>query len=265
MEDDQYLIKSVDKALTILEYIAKAGEPVSLSLLSSRLDIRKSTLFGLLRTLQKHRFVVQHGKQYVLGHRCHALSQAFLSRHRLPVRSYELLGQLANACQAVVKYGTLSVMRLAELVTANPSEPVLLDPLSPIEDSQDCNAHALARGQAILAFLSDDELAERLASIDTLPSFTPNTITDVADLRARLLEVRRQGYAVSRAEYTLDSFGIGAPVFDINQIPVAAVGLSVPIGHADPNTIAQCVNYTMQTAASITELLGGQAHAMLND
>jgi DNA-binding IclR family transcriptional regulator len=86
--------------------------------------------------------------------------------------------------------------------------------------------HAGASVQAILAFLPESEQARIL----TLPRerFTPRTLTDRAALRRRLQTIRRQGYAVSRAEAYPGALGIAAPVFDPAGRVVGSLAISGP-------------------------------------
>jgi DNA-binding IclR family transcriptional regulator len=86
--------------------------------------------------------------------------------------------------------------------------------------------HAGASVQAILAFLPEQEQARILAQ--TRERFTPRTLTDRAALQRRLRTIRRQGYAVSRAEAYPGALGIAAPVLDSAGRVVGSLAISGP-------------------------------------
>jgi len=87
--------------------------------------------------------------------------------------------------------------------------------------------NAGASAKAILAFLSEDEIANRLSV--PLVAVTPNTITDPERLRADLAETRRRGYAISMEETDLGAGGVAAPVRTTDGYAIAAIGVAGPL------------------------------------
>ena len=92
--------------------------------------------------------------------------------------------------------------------------------------------HAGASVQAILSFLPEAEQVRVLAR--PLERFTPRTLTDAHTLARRLRVIRRQGYAVSRAEVYPGALGIAAPVFDAASRVVGSLAISGPVGRMVP-------------------------------
>ncbi|MFD4602374.1 IclR family transcriptional regulator [Streptomyces sp. NPDC058464] len=70
--------------------------------------------------------------------------------------------------------------------------------------------NAGASALVLLAWLSPED-AESLLAKESLTKFTPNTLTDVGELTARLARIREDGYCVSRGELDQDILGIAAP------------------------------------------------------
>jgi DNA-binding IclR family transcriptional regulator len=93
--------------------------------------------------------------------------------------------------------------------------------------------HATGVGLVLLAF-ADDSLQEEVMR-EPLASFTPRTIKDPAELRRQLAEVRRQGFAISDRQVTMDAMSVASPVRDADDAVVAAVSLVVT---ADVSPIA---------------------------
>lgn len=72
-------------------------------------------------------------------------------------------------------------------------------------------AYVSASGRAMLAFLPQDRLDGHLADLD-VEQRTPYTVTSVADLRERLAEVRRKGYAL-----VVDELDMGITVIGVRS------------------------------------------------
>ncbi|MBA3525160.1 MAG: IclR family transcriptional regulator [Geodermatophilaceae bacterium] len=93
-------------------------------------------------------------------------------------------------------------------------------------------AHATAVGLVLLAH-ADDEAVEAVLAM-SLRRFTRHTVTEPRMLRARLVEVRRSGFAVCERQIEEVSSSVAAPVLDASRVVVAALSLVVPAdgGHA---------------------------------
>jgi DNA-binding IclR family transcriptional regulator len=68
--------------------------------------------------------------------------------------------------------------------------------------------------------------------------YTPLTVTDPAELRRMLADVRTSGFAVSDRQVTMDALSVAAPVHDARGTVVAAVSLVVRHGSASPHALA---------------------------
>jgi acetyl-CoA synthetase len=79
-------------------------------------------------------------------------------------------------------------------------------------------------GKVVLSLLPD-QARQRYAQRG-LKAFTAATITTPAQLLAELVDVRRQGYAVEREEFTSDFCCVAAPILDDGGRFAATVGVS---------------------------------------
>ena len=87
--------------------------------------------------------------------------------------------------------------------------------------------HCTAGGKAILAHLPEERV-DSILDRRELVRFTPNTITDRAELLAELETVRERGYALNREEEMSGIRAVGAPVLDVDDGVVGAVSLTGP-------------------------------------
>jgi DNA-binding IclR family transcriptional regulator len=99
--------------------------------------------------------------------------------------------------------------------------------------------HATGVGLVLLAYASA-ELQERYLTAP-LRTYTRKTIADPRELRTVLAEVRRNGYAVSDGQVTLDALSVAAPVRRAGGEVVAALSIVVRAAGATPAALAPAV------------------------
>ena len=114
--------------------------------------------------------------------------------------------------------------------------------------------YAVAGAKAILAFLPQKELAE-LIGPKTLKPFTPRTITDPKAFRLHLEKIRREGFSIDRGEYYADVHAIGAPVFNADGRPIAAVVMPVPACRMASHLRSNGPALVKKTAAEVSATL----------
>ncbi|WP_065388548.1 IclR family transcriptional regulator, partial [Saccharomonospora iraqiensis] len=95
--------------------------------------------------------------------------------------------------------------------------------------------HATGVGLVLLAYAPERVQRETLSA--PLTAYTPKTITDPERLRSVLATVRRQEFAVSDGQVTLDAVSVAAPVRDREGAVVAALSLVVNARGARPGTL----------------------------
>ena len=86
--------------------------------------------------------------------------------------------------------------------------------------------HAVSSGQVFLAQLAAPVLARYLA--EPLEAFTPHTLINASALLERLRQVRRDGHAWVRDEYSIGLSSVAASVVDARAEVVAAVHVHGP-------------------------------------
>jgi DNA-binding IclR family transcriptional regulator len=111
--------------------------------------------------------------------------------------------------------------------------------------------HATGVGLALLAHAGQEAQEEYCAA--PLARFTPYTITDPAELRRMLAEVRRTGVAVSSRQVTEDALSVAAPVRGPGGVVVAAVSVVVPRTDAQVPVLVPAVRLA---ARGISRALG---------
>lgn len=243
---------SVHRALDILELLAGAPASVGLSEIAQRVEGPKATVHRLLATLQTRGYVAQDSRSgaYSAGVRCFELGSSWVQNLDLRVTAAPVLTDLNGDTRETVH---LAIYDEGEVVYVDKLEsphPVVARSYV----GRRCPAFCVATGRALLAFRPHEEIAWLLGQ--PLPAFTPRTVTDPAELRILLQEVRERGYAVNHESYREGVGGVAAPVRDHTGVVVASVGCCVPEHRFGPDRFGLLCERTVLAADQISRKLG---------
>jgi DNA-binding IclR family transcriptional regulator len=245
--------RGASRALKILEFLAHNTEGFTLTELSRKLQVPKSSLLALLRTFTDHGYLEHRaGGAYRLGPKAIALGIRSPSQRELPALAGPVLLDLMEKSGETVCLGALA---------HDAPEIVYIDT---VESRQQIRYSArlgerrplycTAPGLVLLAFMPTAERDRLRRSLRLLP-LTARTCTDRDVLRARLDEVRKAGMAVSVDEFIMGASAIAAPIFDRQGRAVAACTVVGPT----PRLLAQrerLVKLVKAAGESVTRSLG---------
>ena len=113
--------------------------------------------------------------------------------------------------------------------------------------------HGASSGLVLLAYAPAEFQEEILGR--PLEKFTEHTITDPAQLRRRLADVRKQGYSAMAGIIVPESSGVAVPVFGPDGAVIAALSVIVPI-HGE--NVPATVPVLKAAARGISRTLGWQ-------
>src|SRR6478735_1871866 len=170
-------VQSVDRALTILEVLARVGE-AGVTDIATELGVHKSTAFRLVTTLESHRLVEQtadRGK-YRLGVGVLRLAGATTARLDLVQEARPVSRQLAADTGETVNIAVLSESSALYLDQVAGSSA--LQPHNWV--GQHIPLHATSNGKVLLSGLDEPALDSALGK---LASYTSHTITSRAKFR----------------------------------------------------------------------------------
>lgn len=214
--------QSLTRALRILAELAEA--PQSLDDLAATLDVHKSTVLRLLRTLEADRLAYHDAAhRYHLGAGLFALSSRALEQRPVRAAAAPHLAALNQATGQTVHLAAYEGGDVVYIDKLDSRQPVRMYSRIGLV----ARPHCTAVGKVLLADLPAAERKRVAAGIDYEP-MTPNTITTPAALLAELARVAEQGHAVDRAEHETFVNCVAAPVRDASGRVVAAVSISVP-------------------------------------
>src|SRR6185437_17024292 len=182
-------IQSVDRAVRILKALGEHPGRLGLSDLAERVGLAKTTVHGLLRTLQEHGLVEQHldTDKYQLGPELLQLGNSYLDLNELRSRSLawsELLStRVGEAVRVAVPHGA-GVLVVHHVFRPDSSLQLLeVGALLPL--------HATGLGKALLAYAGSDYVDDVVAT--ALPKLTGHTHVTATAIRRELGKVRDVG------------------------------------------------------------------------
>jgi IclR family acetate operon transcriptional repressor len=225
MDNERYLVKSVDRAVTALEGLATAGpDGLTVSEIGKQLGTSKSTAFALMQTLLARGFVADSGegasRRYRLGMALARLGDRVVSQIALRDVAMPILHELTDATGLTSR---LAVMEEAwAVVIGRVDTPGAVRFTSHLGRRE--LPHSSGVGKALLATLPDRRVRD-LVAITGLPHRTDKTLTDPELLLRDLAGARERGYAIDDEEDAEGVFCVGAAFTDHRG--QAAGGISV--------------------------------------
>ena len=247
------MIQSVERAAAILGALGSGTPRLGVTEIAERVGLAKPTVYGLLRTLEKHDLVVQDpdSGKYSLGPGVLQLGNAYLDGSELRARSLLWAEALAQRANEAVWVATLSGTRVIVLHHVfRPDNTVQI-----LEVGAAIPWHACALGHAIVAQLPATASA-RVMAADLVP-LTGRTKTTRAALSRALAQVRKNGYAVEDQEATVGDAGVAAPIMNRHGTVAGAIGVVGPVERLlAPGTRDELARAVVDSARSVSRDLG---------
>jgi len=246
-------VRSVDRAIDLLEELMVQSAPISLAELSERVDLHPSTAHRLLATLESRRFVYQDNvsKLYSLGPKLLYPAQGG--------QTYQVLRNLVNPILQEISMVTGESTTMAirsgnhALGIAKATSGRAVD--VSIQSGALAPLHCTAVGKAILSNLDTLEVVKIIEAEGMAPT-TLNTITDLSKLLEELKCVRSQGYAVDNEEWEVGIRCVGVPVFSEDGRVFGAISVSGPTGRITREKADELAGVIRQSAAKLSARLG---------
>lgn len=218
-------VQTLDRALDILEVLARTEESLGVTEIGNRIGLHKSTVHRILQTLCYRGYVEKEKdrERYRLGIKIVELGIRFFNDLEIRKIAAHFLVQLAKSFDEVV-----------HLVLPDDGEVVYIDRR---EASQVISMHSkvgrrapmhcTAVGKAILSTLPEEEV-RHILKVRGMPGFTHKTITDPDKLIEQLKEIKHNGFAIETEENEVGIICAGTPIYDYSGRAIGAISVSGP-------------------------------------
>jgi len=250
------LVPAVERAVTLLDALSRAGRTQSLAELARGLGLPKSSLHGLLATLVALGLARRDSDgQFALGAKPLQWADAFASQSGL-LRAFDERARAFPALAAeTAMLAILDGTDVTYLSCRQGSRPLAVN----FRVGGRFPAACTSSGKAMLSSLSQDQV-RALFEGRSLPKLTRHSVASVAGLLRQLSEAHERGYAVDDEETAEGMQCFGAPIFAARQPhAIAAVAVSLIKAGLSERRRAQIVAAIKGLAAAISADLGGPA------
>lgn len=247
------IIQALDRALRILDLFDEQTTELKITDISKRMDLHKSTVHALLKTLQMHGYIDQDEEtgKYRLGLKLVEKGQLLLQGIDLRQAARPHLQALSDATG-----------QTTHLVVMDGKEGVYIDKVEGAQAAirysrigKRVSLHSSACGKILAAYRDDDEL-KRLLDGYAFVRRTDRTIGGEAEFREELRAVRAEGAAYDREENEPGVRCAAAPVFDHAGRIAAAMSISTVVSRVGDEELAELVRLLRRETDAISRKLG---------
>ena len=242
-------VRVLVKAMSVLDLLADATEPVGLGEIAARLDLNKSTCYRILSTLAGDDFVERPAPGfYQLGVGAFRIGSAMARRMGVRERALPAMQELYRATGETVF-----------LLIPRGNEAVCIERL----DGRYASTHTLRVGGALplhlgagprllLAALPDDQVQAYLSRL-----MVPMTATtSPAALRDQVARIRSHGYAMSEDDVETGVRAVSAAVRDHDDHVVAALSVSGLTAHLPDEELDGLLEQLRSASSAASAALG---------
>lgn len=252
MPTSRYLVQPVAKALQVLDALGQTEASLTLSEVSRRVRLPKTTTYRYLHTLCASGLIAHDPDtdHYRLGLRLWELGQHVGNQLQMRQLALPYMAQLRERFNETVNLG---VMDGTEIVYVEMVPSTFTLRMNATLGGRD-PAYATSLGKAILAHLPPEQWRAHLPQ--RLIRRTPHTLVSLAALKTDLLATRARGYARDAGENETGARCVGAPIFHRSGLAVAALSVSAPAARLDDSREAEVALAMMHAARAISAQLG---------
>lgn len=246
-------IKVLTKAFEILETLHRRNDKGGrLSEIAATLKLPKPTVFRILRSLEKLGYVVFDTslESYRIAQRLKDLGQSRIS---------EVIGRLGRPALMRLLVEFEQTVNLAIFENGALIHKEMLDGLRSVRTQAVPGTFLsiihTALGKSILAFLPTEQvldIVERQSRSGLHRSPVPKTRSFLRELQ----KIRALGYAVDNQQVEKGLSCVGAPIFDKEGSPVAAISISGSTSVLTPSILLQMSKRVREACNEISRTLG---------
>lgn len=248
---DTYQLQSLDRALAVLEFLGESEVPMSLAEICRAMDLHKSTAHRALMVLERGMLLERTpDNRFRLGLKLYALGNRAVEQMDLRTQIRPFFRRLSARLGETIHLGVLQKTSVVYLDKAGPGTRVCCSSKTGSSNPVYCTA----MGKAMLAWLPPaavDELVDQISFV----RLTSKTICSREELMLALERIRRRGYSIDDEEVEPGVRCIGAPIFDDNHTPIAALSVSCASSRVQPHQVPVIADHLVLCCSEISASL----------
>lgn len=250
-DEGPYQLHSLDRAVSVLEVLSGSNTPLSLAEICQRMGLHKSTAHRSLMVLERSALIERTiENRYRLGLKLHELGNRAVEQSDLPARVHPFSRRLSTQVGETVHLSVLENTSIVYLDKVEPAHRIRMACRTGITNPVYCTS----MGKAMLAFQPEKSREQVIAKIRFTP-FTHKTLRSPEALLKSLERVRRRGYAIDDEEIEIGVRCIGAPIFNEDHQPIAAMSVSGPSSRITPQSVPEIAEHLLRCCREISASL----------
>ncbi len=237
-------VQALDRGLAVIRVFSDTRPRQTLSDVAKQTGMTRAAARRYLITLETLGYVGSDGRQFFLRPRTLELGYAYLSSLSIAEIAQDHLERLADTVHESCSASVLDRDDIVYIARASTNRIMTIR----LSVGTRLPAYCTSMGRVMLASLPDAELDAYLSSA-ALPGRTQHTITDRTALRAEIMRVRGQGFAVLDQELEDGVRSVAVPVHDADGEVVAAVNTSAHAARVSLATLQKQILPQLRTCA----------------
>ncbi len=248
------------RALAVLETLASAGQPYTLSQLAVRLHIPKATLLRMIESLEARGYVIHmpdsrgHDRAITLGPRAAHFALSALSNNTFTRACRAVLRTLVDVLGETCNLTALDNDAVLYVERVETTEPLRLE----MRPGMRVPLHCTASGKLFLSQMTTVERNAMLARM-TLKEMTYRTLTDPQRLAAELERLAKRDVGIDNEEFVRGMVAVAVPIrAAAGGRVLAALAVHAPTARATLDDLLKAVPRMREAASRLAPLLHGR-------
>jgi IclR family pca regulon transcriptional regulator len=250
-EKDPEYLSTLERGLAVLRAFDEQNPEMRLSDVAAKTGLSPAVARRCLNTLVSLGYVGQYGRNFLLKPEVLAFGSAFMASMNIEQVATPSLQRLRDETGDSASISVIAGRDILYLAHVSTRRQIRLG----ASVGTRFPLHATSMGKAILAFRPENEIDEFVAA-GPLERLTDKTATDPQAFRARLKQVRAQGYDSACDELDVGIVSLAVPVFDARHNSIAAINCSTTTGRVSQKEMIETrLEHLREAAEEIQQAL----------
>lgn len=217
-------VKSLSRGFSVLEALAQAQNPLTLSEIARSVGIKNVTATRFCYTLAQLGFISRDSQlRYHITPRVLSFGYAAIRGLDWQKVAHFYLDQLSKDTRETVNMSVLSGDEILYLIRIKTEKILPFD----LQIGSKLPVYCTSMGKVLMAFVSEKKIRPILSRLH-FRSLTHRTITGFKEYQKELGLTKRRGYAINDEELSVGLRSAAAPIRDAHGSTIAAINIAVP-------------------------------------
>lgn len=214
--------KPTERVLQILLTLASEKEDLTLSEISDKTGIPKSTISPILTTMVELKFLSKKDNmKYRIGINSFIVGESYIDSTSILEMIKNYMTEVVKECNEICQLGIVQDNKVFYIAKKEPKQSIQL--MSYV--GKFLPIYSTALGKVLIYKNSQDEIRELIGA--DMEALTKYTITDIDEFIDEIEKVKSRGYSYDIQETSLDAKCVAVPIEKDGKV-IAAMSVSVP-------------------------------------